>query len=133
MKMKILIKNTSQYSSSDALLIPTKERWRSHLLIGYCGENEQLRIWANNQARRLEIRKYYIPERFGGSVAQTRLYLWQGVQKNFIDHFLEPLLESLRSGKTITLWFLNYRDVEMARLIRRYLEYCLESGLFERG
>lgn len=130
---QIAIKNASQYKSSEGPLTANSERWKTNLLIGYCGANEQLRIWANQQARRLELRKYAIPERVGGDVQLTRRRLWHEVQHNRIDHFLEPLLISLYAGKSVSLWFLNYRDVEMARLIRRYLEYCFESGLFDRG
>ncbi|MGL4377237.1 MAG: hypothetical protein ACRCT1_12410 [Microcoleaceae cyanobacterium] len=130
---QIAIKNASQYESSEALLTANGKPWKTNLLIGYCGPNEQLRTWANQQARRLELRKYAIPERVGGDIQQTRRLLWHELQNNRIDHYLEPLLQSLRAGNSITLWFLNYRDVEMARLIRRYLEYCFESGLFDRG
>lgn len=129
---QILIKNTSQYKSSQALL-PKNERVKTNLLIGYCGENEQLRTWANKQAQLLELVKYSEPERVGGIVELFRRYLWNQVQKNRIDSYLDGLLRSLRDGHDVTLWFLNYRDVEMSRLIRRYLEYCLRSGLFIRG
>lgn len=129
----IAIKNTSQYKDSPALLMPKSERWKSNLLIAYSGENDQLRLWANQQADILELIKYKAPEKVGGDVELFRRFLWSETKNNRIDHYLEPLLQSLRAGKSITLWFLNYRDVEMARLIRRYLEYCFESGLFDRG
>ena len=130
---QIAIKNTSQYKDSPALLTPKSERWKTNLLIAYSGENDQLRLWANQQADILELIKYKPPEKVGGDVELFRRFLWSETKNNRIDHYLEPLLQSLRAGKSITLWFLNYRDVEMARLIRRYLEYCFESGLFERG
>ena len=129
---QILIKNTSQYKNSQALLLPKNERSKTNLLIGYCGENEQLRAWANKQAQLLELVKYSAPERVGGFVALFRQHLWREMQKGRIDSCLLQLLVSLRECRDVTLWFLNYRDVEMARLIRRYLEYCLRAGFFIR-
>lgn len=130
-KDAIAIKNTSKFKESEAWLLPEKERDQANLLIGYCGRNEQLRHWANNQGVILGLPKFALPEECGGDVAIFRRLLWRDVQRHHINSKLLLLLRSLRSGCPVTLWVLNYRDVEMARLIRNYLNYCFDSGLFE--
>lgn len=130
-KDSISIKNTSKFKESDVWSMSEKERGKFNLLIGYCGPNEQLRHWATNQGEILGLPKFALPEECGGDVGIFRRLLWRDIQRHQINANLLSLLQSLRSKYFITLWFLNYRDVEMARLIRRFLVYCLESGLFE--
>lgn len=110
-----------------------KEFHRCNFAIGYCGSDRALSAWSSKHRREL-TNINILP---GEGVEQKRTHLWKLLQTDFESipkqerrksgyyelRQYQQIVEALRSGKTITLWYLSTYDIETAQLFKRFFEY----------
>ncbi|MFB2983401.1 hypothetical protein [Microseira sp. BLCC-F43] len=92
-------------------------------VIGYCESNIQLASWARKQSK--GISPYNLP---GESVEEKRRLLWQSVQENEIDRYLLSLINTVKDGNEVTLWYLSKHDKPVAELIKRFVDWYIANS-----
>mgnify|MGYP000052300764 FL=1 len=110
-----------------------KEFSTSNFAIGYCGNDIRLSTWSRKESRELHNLNFMQD----AGIQEKRAYLWQLLQTDFQSLSREKRRESgyyslrqyqqiadnLRSGKTVTLWYLSGYDIDTAELFKRFFEY----------
>ncbi|MFB2970371.1 hypothetical protein ACE1CD_15465 [Aerosakkonema sp. BLCC-F183] len=94
---------------------------KNNIAIGYQGNNIALRTWAAKHSKGLVVRN--IP---GETVEQKRQFLWQAVQQNELDSWLISLIERVKQGNIVTVYYLSSYDKPVAELIQRFVAWYIQ-------
>jgi hypothetical protein len=132
-------------SRSDCFFYPEAGGWRkmteieqkefsaSNFAIGYCGNDIRLSTWSRKESRQLHNLNFMQD----AGIPEKRAYLWQLLQTDFEVLSREErrtagyyalqqyrkIADVLRSGKTVTLWYLSGYDIDTAELFKRFFDY----------
>ena len=92
-------------------------------VIGYRGSNIQLASWACKQSK--GISPFNLP---GDTVEEKRRLLWLTVQEAKIDSYLLRLINTVKDGDNVTLWYLSKHDEPVAELIQRFVDWYIANN-----